>query len=322
MEKNAQELFLAEFMVDRVKIPSVQAQVGNDERSTQPKTCIEFKILSLPPIFICQEPTSGSNCTCLGDEPLVFRKGKSCLFALPSHLLTKPVCSFPVLMTAYKIFPPDTLPDVMTIGQCQIDVRDIVNALMQEPSCKAERTSPCKAMKNNFRIQTPTGQCVGEVCAFVRMSRLGKKVVTQFQTPHNKKPYLFKGRDRSSVFQCRKVEENADDCCPKPKCPMEKPSKSCGGGQKSQKSCGKKKSSCGQSAETDQKSSDQRTDACERGKTRERGGDEQRDQEADCDNSTEATASDPCDSDPKFQTNVWVNVQFERNTQQVQLSFK
>ncbi|XP_023316689.1 microtubule-associated protein 10-like [Trichogramma pretiosum] len=253
MEKNAQELFLAEFMVDRVKIPSVQAQVGNDETSTQPKTCIEFKILSLPPIFICQEPTSGSNCTCLGDEPLVFRKGKSCLFALPSHLLAKPVCSFPVLMTAYKIFPPDTLPDVMTLGQCQIDVRDIVNDLMQESACKAERTSPCKAMKNNFRIQTPTGQCVGEVCAFVRMSRLGKKVVTQFQTPHNKKPYLFKGRDRSSVFQCRKVEENADDCCPKPKCPMEKPSKSCGGGggQKSQKSCGKKKSSCGQSAETD-----------------------------------------------------------------------
>ncbi|KAL7307072.1 hypothetical protein TKK_0000810 [Trichogramma kaykai] len=71
-----------------------------------------------------------------------------------------------------------------------------------------------------------------------------------------------------------------------------------------------------------EKSSDQRTDACERGKTRERGGDEQRDREADCDNSTEAAASDPCDSDPKFQTNVWVNVQFERNTQQVQLSFK
>ena len=42
--KNAQELFLLEFLVDRVNIPSVQAM---QEDLLAVKTCIEFKVYSL-----------------------------------------------------------------------------------------------------------------------------------------------------------------------------------------------------------------------------------------------------------------------------------
>ncbi|XP_003427408.1 uncharacterized protein LOC100680161 [Nasonia vitripennis] len=220
-DSDTQELFLLEFLVDRVNIPSVQAM---HDDVLLVKTCIEFKILNLPPIYICQD-TSHDNCTCLGADAQVFRKGKSCLFALPSKLLKIPLCSFPITMSVYKKLPPTVLPDIMTIGTCQIEIRDMINCLLQESLLTSQ--NPCKTLKSNFRISTATGQCVGEVCVFLRFSRLGRKVVTQFQNPHNKKPYLFKGAENSPVFQCRKVastileedalkncvcEEKTDEC--------------------------------------------------------------------------------------------------------------
>jgi len=54
-------------------------------------------------------------CAC-ENKTEVFKKGKSCLFALPSIVLKKPVCSFPVTMSVYKELPPGVLPDVMLIG--------------------------------------------------------------------------------------------------------------------------------------------------------------------------------------------------------------
>ena len=135
---------------------------------------------------------------------------------------------------------------MMTIGTCQIDVSDMLNCLLQESSA-APREKPCKTLKNNFRITTATGQCVGEVCAFLRFSQLGRKVVTQFQNPHNRKPYLFKGADESPVFQCRKVPSQLPDpnalstcVCKKDECKGEErpPPRSCcnpeGGARKGQ----------------------------------------------------------------------------------------
>ncbi|KAJ8668001.1 hypothetical protein QAD02_009664 [Eretmocerus hayati] len=235
----AQELFLFEFLVDKVNIPAVQA-MQDDILSV--KTCIEFKILNLPPILLCQD-SSSDNCCCLGEDPQVFRKGKSCLFALPSRLICRKLCSFPIIMSVYKKLPPSVLPDVMTIGSCSIEARDMINALLDE--CPLEK--PSKALKNNFRITTSTGQCVGDACVFVRLSRLGRKVVTQFQTPHNKKPYLFKGDINSPVFQCKKVPPNqtgeeALKCICEPKddgCSVveSKPDKSCCGQSNSEPAC-------------------------------------------------------------------------------------
>ncbi|XP_011501523.1 PREDICTED: uncharacterized protein LOC105365126 [Ceratosolen solmsi marchali] len=214
-----QELFLLEFLVDKVNIPSVKAM---EEDIMLVKTCIEFKILNLPPIDICQDATD-TYCSCLGDDGQVFRKGKSCLFALPCNILKKPIKSFPVVMSVYKKLPPRVLPDVMTIGTNQIELRDIMNCLLEESSSKVE--NPCRTLKNNFRIKTATGQCVGEVGLYLRFTQLGRKVVTQFQNPHNKKLYLFSGANNSPIFQCRKVPSELlqsdvlEHCiCEKPKC--------------------------------------------------------------------------------------------------------
>lgn len=73
----------------------------------------------------------------------------------------------------------------------------------------SQHSNPCRTMKNAFKITTATGQHVGEVTVFIRVSCFGKKIVTQFQLPHNRKPYLFKGID-GPVYQCKRVVSTLD----------------------------------------------------------------------------------------------------------------
>lgn len=138
-------------------------------------------------------------------------------------------------MSVYKKLPPTVLPDIMTIGTCQIEMRDMINCLLQESLSTSQ--NPCKTLKNNFHISTATGQCVGEVCVFLRFSRLGRKVVTQFQNPHNKKPYLFKGADNSPVFQCRKVASTILEEDALKNCVCEKKTNECKLEEKTPRSC-------------------------------------------------------------------------------------
>ncbi|KAG7202341.1 hypothetical protein KM043_018669 [Ampulex compressa] len=196
-----QQLFLFEFLVDKVSIPVVKAMC---EELLPSVTCVSFQILSLPPIDIHQEE-SGVNCACLEDDAQVFKKGKSCLFALPSVVLQKPLASFPVNMSVYKKLPPGVLPDVMLIGSHRIEAKEIMNAVLCRRAFKDG--SACQAIKETFKIATATGQCVGEVTLFLRASCFGRKIVTQFQLPHNARPYLFKGADDSPIFQCKKIPE-------------------------------------------------------------------------------------------------------------------
>ncbi|XP_011645978.1 uncharacterized protein LOC105432735 [Pogonomyrmex barbatus] len=197
MERN--QLILIELLVDTVNIPTIRAI--HDE-ILPVKTCVSFQILNLPPINIYQEaPTEA--CACIPNGPQVFKKGKSCLFALPDSVLQKPLCNFPMVMSVYKELPPGLLPDVILIGTHRIQLHGFMNSLLGMQN--SQDSKPCKTMKNAFKITTATGQYVGEVTVFIRVSCFGKKIVTQFQLPHNKKPYLFKGVDDGPVYQCKRV---------------------------------------------------------------------------------------------------------------------
>lgn len=160
------------------------------------------QILCLPPVDICQE-ASTDGCACHEGDTQVFKKGKSCLFALPSIVLQRPLATFPIKMSVYKKLPPGVLPDVMMVGCHQIEAKALVNAVLSQQVFKI--ANPCQTIKDTFKISTATGQCVGSVTVYVRASCFGKKIITQFQIPHNRKPYLFKGADESPVFQCKRI---------------------------------------------------------------------------------------------------------------------
>lgn len=160
------------------------------------------QILSLPPIDICQEALT-DGCGCVEGDTQVFKKGKSCLFALPSIVLQRPLTTFPIKLSVYKKLPPGVLPDVMLIGSYQIEAKAIINAVLSQQVFKIP--NPCQTIKDTFKITTTTGQCVGSVTVYIRASCFGKKIITQFQIPHNRKPYLFKGANDSPVFQCKKI---------------------------------------------------------------------------------------------------------------------
>ncbi|XP_011300213.1 uncharacterized protein [Fopius arisanus] len=159
-------------------------------------------ILNLPPITIHQDDPAASNCACL-EEAQLFRKGKSCLFALPTIVVEKELYSFPITMSVYKKLPPGVLPDVMLIGSATIEIKDLMNSLLNKQVFKSG--NPCKSMKDTFKISTATGQLVGDATIFIRTSCYGPRIVTQFQVPHNKRPYLFKGAAQSPIFQCKKI---------------------------------------------------------------------------------------------------------------------
>ncbi|XP_029177380.1 microtubule-associated protein 10-like [Nylanderia fulva] len=199
-----EQLFLLEFLVDKVNIPAIKAI---HEEILPSRTCISFQILDLPPLNIYQEsPTEA--CACIEDGPQVFKKGKSCLFALANVVLQKQLCNFPVTMSVYKELPPGVLPDVMLIGTHQIQIRDLINSLVSQRNF--QNGSGCRILKDTFKITTATGQCVGKVTVFIRASCFGRKIVTQFQIPQDKEPYLFKGAEDSPVFQCKRITSATD----------------------------------------------------------------------------------------------------------------
>lgn len=95
------------------------------------------------------------------------------------------------------------------LGSHHIQACDLINSLLSEHLFKTGATS--RTIKNAFRITTATGQHVGEVTVFIRVSCFGKKIVTQFQIPDNEKPYLFKGVDESPVFQCKTITSASEE---------------------------------------------------------------------------------------------------------------
>lgn len=163
---------------------------------------VNLQILNLPPVDICQDALT-DGCGCVEGDTQVFKKGKSCLFALPSIVLQRPLTTFPIKLSVYKKLPPGVLPDVMLVGSHQIEAKAILNAVLSQHVFKI--ANPCQTIKDTFTITTVTGQCVGHVTVYIRASCFGKKIITQFQIPHNRKPYLFKGADDSPVFQCKKI---------------------------------------------------------------------------------------------------------------------
>nr|XP_012234226.1 PREDICTED: uncharacterized protein LOC105679031 [Linepithema humile] len=193
-----------EFLIDKINIPTIRAI---HEEILPARTCVSFQILDLPPLHIYQETTT-KTCACNGSEPQIFKKGKSCLFALPNDILQKPLCNFPVKMSVYKELPPAVLPDVMLIGTHQIQTRDLINSLLSRQFFNIGKTY--KTIKNVIKITTATGQCVGEATVFIRASCFGRKIITQFQIPHNRKPYLFKGTDDGPAFQCERFTSASD----------------------------------------------------------------------------------------------------------------
>lgn len=124
-------------------------------------------------------------------------------------------------MSVYKKLPPGVLPDVMLIGTHQIQAKNLINAVLRNRVFKS--TASSKTSKETYKITTATGQAVGEVTVFLRVSCFGRKIVTQFQIPHNKKPFLFKGEENSPVIQCKKIpsqieckDSNVPKCICKP----------------------------------------------------------------------------------------------------------
>ncbi|XP_012150911.1 uncharacterized protein LOC100878430 [Megachile rotundata] len=203
-----QQLFLIEFLVEKVKIPVIRAM---QDELLPACTCVSFQILSLPPVDICQEALT-DGCGCEEGDTQIFKKGKSCLFALPSIVLQRPVTSFPVKLSVYKKLPPGVLPDVMLVGCHQIEAKALINAVLSQKVFKI--ANPCQTIKDTFKITTVTGQCVGSVTVYIRVSCFGNKIITQFQVPHNRKPYLFKGTEDSPVFQCKKIPSSCDTPAP------------------------------------------------------------------------------------------------------------
>lgn len=176
-----------------------------------------------------EQASNSRGCSCEKSDSQVFNKGKSCLFALPTMVLEKPLTSFPIIMSVYKKLPPGVLPDVMLIGSHQIEAKDFINSILKKRVFKS--SAPSTNSKEVYKITTATGQAVGEVEVFMRISCYGKKIITQFQIPRNRKPFLFKGELDSPVIQCKKIPSDMELKTPKCICKTTEIGKSFGAGE-------------------------------------------------------------------------------------------
>ncbi|KAK0180802.1 hypothetical protein PV327_003147 [Microctonus hyperodae] len=217
MADDDQQLFLIEFLVERVNVPTVRAM--QEEDILPSTTCVSFQILNLPPVNInqgdkiraCACPTINTKekDAAANANEQIFKKGKSCLFALPAIAFVKPLITFPITMTVYKKLPTGVLPDTMLIGSHQIEIKDIINLLIKDFIFMGG--NPSRKIKNTFKIKTTSGQPVGSVTLYLRASCFGKNIVTHFHILDNKKPFLFKGANNGPTFQCQKIVNNKGD---------------------------------------------------------------------------------------------------------------
>ena len=111
----------------------------------------------MPEIVIEHDDVLNS-CMCKEFDTQKFAKGKSCLFALESKLLERPVTSFPLLVTVKKHMPFDVLPDVIAVGSRVVQLRGVISSLFDD--VKNNVDNPMRGCQDSFHIKTDTGQKV------------------------------------------------------------------------------------------------------------------------------------------------------------------
>lgn len=217
-ESKEEQLYMLELLVDRLNLtPDKIRQIGSTPLS------VRLDFLDFPSFEINEEEfwsaqkrkdkqTSLQAERKSRDGSLDFSAGKSCLFPKKPGELVKAMRSKPLRVSVYKITKKEP---------CKSDLKD-------DPVCKSEvpltgclcdqvamamndpRHLPKPyTLRNTWNLVDEQGIPSGTILLFIRLSCLGKSIVTQFAVQD--KSFLFKSSNSPNEFQCSRVPADEND---------------------------------------------------------------------------------------------------------------
>ncbi|KAF2893375.1 hypothetical protein ILUMI_12769 [Ignelater luminosus] len=201
MDKIATEnLFLLEFLVDKVQIdPSLTRDVGD----VMGDTCVSVQFLDNAPLDICEDDFTPKRQ--YSRDTSNVKSGKSCLFSLTPIQAEEAIRQFDLYVDIFKKMQPGVLPDKVQIGSSLISIVNLFNELISSLSAPTGQSPTAKTLKDTFKITNATGQYIGDIGMYIRMSCFGKLIVTQFQMNLDDKSVLFKDKEGHSLYRYKKV---------------------------------------------------------------------------------------------------------------------
>lgn len=208
MDKIATEnLFLLEFLVDKIQLdPALTRDIGDAEGAT----CVSVQFLDNAPLDICEDDFKTKRNYKKDNENL--KSGKSCLFSLSPSQADEAVSQFDVYVDIFQKMPPGELPDKVQIGGSLISIVNLFNELVSSLiSPNANQAPTAKTLKDIFKVTNTTGQYIGDISMYIRMSCFGKLIVTQFQMNLDDKSVMFKDREGHSLYRYKKVGSHAKE---------------------------------------------------------------------------------------------------------------
>lgn len=141
----------------------------------------------------------------LNSISLKVKSGKSCLFSLTPEQAMEATRTFDVNLDIFKKMQPGFLPEKVQVGNCLISIANLFVELIDSITSSTGEAPSAKTLKDTFKITGNTGQVIGELGIYIRMSCFGKLIVTQFQMNLQDKSVLFKDKEGHSLYRYKKA---------------------------------------------------------------------------------------------------------------------
>lgn len=172
--KNKEKIFLIEVVIQKVFLDVLEL---NELSFRNTETCLSYKFLEYGPFKICERAFKSKveEGGCAGCS--ILKNGNSTMFPLfPDQITDLKVKGFQIDVDILKMFKP--IPK--TIGSAEVSMKDIFRAVVEHMTKKSVETVS-KSMKNRYRLKNAEDDPVGYVDLFLRLSSMGKMIVTKFQ---------------------------------------------------------------------------------------------------------------------------------------------
>uniref|UniRef100_A0A1B6CLG1 DUF4776 domain-containing protein n=1 Tax=Clastoptera arizonana TaxID=38151 RepID=A0A1B6CLG1_9HEMI len=196
-----EKFFFFEVVVFDVYINEADLQLDEDVISSFRETCVMFQFLHYPPLVICEKDF----CVYGNQNSLHPRKklksGKSSLFPLKTLRQPLKPMNFDIKVSVAKKLPEGVLPEKLIIANTSVNIGSSFTRLMTEDPEKVDECLIPKIMRDKYDLFNDQGKKVGDITVFIRLSTLGKYIITQFKLGENEKEYYFKGIDAEKSFK-------------------------------------------------------------------------------------------------------------------------
>ncbi|KAJ8868969.1 hypothetical protein PR048_030510 [Dryococelus australis] len=180
-DDEAELLFLLEVVVDSVTLEDKVMTVADAPLR------VGIKFIGYCMIEIKQEAFSDVLTT---SKYGGFSSGQSIMFAKGPRQLLASIEESPLILTVFRQLPQMVPPDIL--GNTSIRLSDIMGEMIHEIIERRAAVPAARFLQGMFPLIGLSGERLGEISIFVRLSCLGQTVLSQVQILRDQAAYLFK----------------------------------------------------------------------------------------------------------------------------------